>query len=48
MGQSPPPRFHLTRYAGVLASNTALRAELVPGRAKELERNGVPNDDAQR
>ena len=48
MGQSPPPRFHLTRYAGVLASNAALRAEVVPGRAKEIERNGVTNDDAQR
>ena len=44
----PPPRFHLTRYAGVLASNAALRAEVVPGRAKEIERNGVTNDDAQR
>jgi hypothetical protein len=32
----------------VLASNAALRAEVVPGRAKELERNGVTNDDAQR
>jgi hypothetical protein len=48
MGQSPPPRFHLTRYAGALASNAAMRAEVVPGRAKELERNDVPNDDAQR
>ena len=48
MGQSPPPRFHLTRYAGVLASNAALRAEVVPGRAKEIERNGVTNDDTQR
>jgi hypothetical protein len=44
----PPPRFHLTRYAGVLASNAAMRAEVVPGRAKEVERNGVTNDDAQR
>ena len=29
----PPPRFHLSRYAGVLASNAALRAEVVAGRA---------------
>ena len=48
MGQSPPPRFHLTRYAGVLASNAALRAEVVPGRAKEIERSDVTNDTAQR
>ncbi len=32
----------------MLASNAALRAEVVPGRAKEIERNGVTNDDAQR
>jgi hypothetical protein len=32
----------------VLASNAAMRAEVVPGRAKEVERNGVTNDDAQR
>ena len=44
----PPPRFHLTRYAGVLASNAALRAEVVPGRAKEIERSDVTNDTAQR
>ena len=31
----PPPRFHLTRYAGVLASNAALRAEVVTGGAKK-------------
>ena len=31
----PPPRFHLTRYAGVLAPNAKLRAEVVPGRASE-------------
>ena len=31
----PPPRFHLTRYAGVLASNAALRAEVVPGGVKK-------------
>ena len=32
----------------MLASNAALRAEVVPGRAKEIERNGVTNDDTQR
>ena len=48
MGQSAPPRFHLTRYAGVLASNAEMRAEVVPGHAREIERNGVTNDDAQR
>ena len=47
MGQSPPPRFHLTRYAGVLASNAALRAEVVPGHAKKVERSDVTNDTAQ-
>jgi hypothetical protein len=26
----PPPRFHLVRYAGVLSSHSALRAEVVP------------------
>ena len=48
MGESPPPRFHLTRYAGVLASNAALRAEVVPGHARENARSDVTNDDAQR
>ena len=47
MGQSPPPRFHLTRYAGVLASNAALRAEVVPGHARENARSDVTNDTAQ-
>ena len=47
MGQSPPPRFHLTRYAGVLASNAALRAEVVPGHAKKVEGSDVTNDTAQ-
>lgn len=28
----PPPRFHLLRYYGVLASHAAARAEVVPGR----------------
>ncbi|MDQ3035843.1 MAG: transposase [Myxococcota bacterium] len=28
----PPPRFHLLRYHGVLASNSAARAEVVPKR----------------
>jgi hypothetical protein len=31
-GIVPPPRFHLTRYAGVLAPHAKLRAEVVPGR----------------
>ena len=31
----PPPRFHLTRYAGVLAPNAKLRAEVVPGRRRD-------------
>lgn len=43
----PPPRFHLTRYAGVLASNAALRAEVVPGHARENARSDVTNDTAQ-
>ena len=43
----PPPRFHLTRYAGVLASNAALRAEVVPGRARENARSDVTKDTAQ-
>ena len=47
MGESPPPRFHLTRYAGVLASNAALRAEVVPGHARENARSDVTNDTAQ-
>jgi hypothetical protein len=29
----PPPRFHLIRYAGVLASHSKHRAEVVPGHA---------------
>ena len=33
----PPPRFHLTRYAGVLAPNAKLRAEVVPGRRRDEE-----------
>ena len=47
MRQSPPPRFHLMRYAGVLASNAALRAEVVPGHARENARSEVTNDTAQ-
>ena len=47
MGEGPPPRFHLTRYVGVLASNAALRAEVVPGHTKKVERKGVTNDTAQ-
>jgi hypothetical protein len=43
----PPPRFHLTLSAGVLASNAALRAEVVPGHAKENERSDLTNDAAQ-
>ncbi len=31
----------------MLASNAALRAEVVPGHAKKVERKGVTNDDAQ-
>lgn len=31
----PPPRFHLTRYAGVLAPNAKLRSEVVPGRRRD-------------
>ena len=46
MGQSPP-RFHPTRYAGVLTSNAALRAEAVPGHARENARSDVTNDTAQ-
>ena len=48
MGQSPPPRFHLTRYAGVLASNAALRAEVVPGRARAQRREDGPCEAIQR
>ena len=29
----PPPRFHMTRYHGVLAGRASARAEVVPGRA---------------
>ena len=36
----PPPRFHLTRYAGVLAPNAKLRAEVVP-RASEAGREAA-------
>ena len=43
----PPPRFHFTRYAGVLASNAALRTEVVPGDAKENERSDVMSGTAQ-
>ena len=46
-GTKPPPRFHLTRYAGVLTSNAALRAEAVPGHARENARSDVTNDTAQ-
>jgi hypothetical protein len=43
----PPPRFHLTRYAGVLAPNAKLRAEVVPGRAsEEVEARGDEGVDA--
>ena len=38
MGKSAQPRFHMIRYVCVLASNAALRAEVVPGHAKEDER----------
>ena len=47
MGEGPPPRFHLTRYVGVLASNAALRAEVVPGHAKGSERSDVMSGTAQ-
>ena len=47
MGEGPPPRFHLTRYAGVLASNAEMRAEVVPGHARENARSDVTNDTAQ-
>jgi hypothetical protein len=41
----PPPRFHPTRYAGVLAPNAKLRAEVVPGRgSEESEAEGVVGD----
>ena len=33
----PPPRFHLTRYAGVLAPNAKLRSEVVAGRRRDEE-----------
>jgi hypothetical protein len=33
----PPPRLHLTRYAGVLAPNAKLRAEVVRGRTRASE-----------
>ncbi len=32
----PPPRFHMTRYHGVLAGRATARAEVVPGRAPPL------------
>ena len=48
MGQGPPPRFHLTRYAGVLASNAALRWEVVPGRARAQRREDGPCEAIQR
>ena len=48
MRQSPPLRFHLTRYAGVLASNAALRAEVVPGRARAERREHGPCEAMQR
>ena len=44
----PPPRFHLTRYAGVLASNAALRWEVVPGRARAQRREDGPCEAIQR
>ena len=47
MGQSPP-RFHPTRYAGVLTSNAALRAEVVPGRARAQRREDGPCEAIQR
>jgi hypothetical protein len=44
----PPPRFHLTRYAGVLAPNAKLRSEVVPGRARdEAEAEGDACVDAK-
>jgi hypothetical protein len=44
----PPPRFHLTRYAGVLASNAALRGEVVPGRGRADRREDGPCEAMQR
>ena len=43
-----PPRFHLTRYAGVLASNAALRAEVVAGRGRADRREDGPCEAMQR
>jgi hypothetical protein len=39
--------FASMKRAGVLASNAALRVELVPGRAREDAGNDVTNDTAQ-
>lgn len=44
----PPPRFHLTRYAGVLASSATLRAEVVPGGAGGERREDGPTEAMQR
>ena len=44
----PPPRFHLTRYAGVLASNAALRGEVVPGRGRADRPEDGPCEAMQR
>lgn len=38
----PPPRFHLLRYHGVLASHAAARAEVVPGRAPATPLSQLP------
>jgi hypothetical protein len=44
----PPPRFHLTRYAGVLAPNAKVRSEVVPKRARdEVEAEGNACVDAK-
>ena len=46
--KASPPRFHLTRYAGVLAPNAKLRSEVVPGRARdEAEAEGDACVDAK-
>jgi hypothetical protein len=33
----PPPRFHLVRYAGVLSSHSALRAQVVPAARPKVQ-----------
>jgi hypothetical protein len=44
----PPPRFHLTRCAGVLAPNAKRHAEVVPKRAsEEAEARGDEGVDAK-